>query len=234
MELETGDAVLCTVSRIEGTTVFVDIERNGEGNIVISEIAPGRIRNLREYVVPKKKIVCKVLRIKGDRIELSLRRVTPKERKEVMDEYKSERSYGSVLKSILGEKSEGVIKKIEEDERLFDFIEESKSSPKALEKLIGKEKAKKTMEIINSQKEKKIVLKKEINVRTRSPEGIGLIKNLLGGVKDVGVSYVSAGRYLLRTESNDPKKSSNKIKKAAEKMEKEAKKKGIEFGVKEK
>ena len=234
MELETGDVVLCTVSGIEGTTVFVDVERNGEGNIVISEIAPGRIRNLREYVVPKKKIVCKVLRIKGDRIELSLRRVTPKERKEVMDEYKSERSYGSVLKSILGEKSEEIVKKIEKDGRLFDFMEESKSSPKALEKLIGKEKAKKTLEIINSQKEKKIVLKKEINVRTRSPDGIGLIKDLLGSVKDVEVSYISAGRYLLKTESNDPKKSGNKIKKAAEKMEKEAKKKGIEFNVKEK
>ena len=57
--LEVGDIVLCTVDRIIGTTVFVGIEGNGEGSIVTSEIAPGRIRNLRDYVVPKKKIVCK-------------------------------------------------------------------------------------------------------------------------------------------------------------------------------
>ena len=46
MELEEGDVVLCTVDRIVGTTVFVSIEGNGEGSIVVSEISPGRIRNL--------------------------------------------------------------------------------------------------------------------------------------------------------------------------------------------
>ena len=61
MELEVGDVVLCTVDRIAGTVVFVKIEGNGEGSVIISEIAPGRIRNLRDYVVPKKRIVCKIL-----------------------------------------------------------------------------------------------------------------------------------------------------------------------------
>ena len=50
--METGDLVLCTVKTIDGTTVFVKIEDDGEGTIVTSEIAPGRIRNLREYVIP--------------------------------------------------------------------------------------------------------------------------------------------------------------------------------------
>ena len=81
--LEVGDIVLCTVDRIVGTVVFVKIKGYGEGSIIMSEIAPGRIRNLRQYVVPKKQIVCKVLRISGDRIDLSLRRVTQKEKKEV-------------------------------------------------------------------------------------------------------------------------------------------------------
>ena len=77
MELEEGDVVLCTVERIVGTIVFVRIKGDGEGSITMSEIAPGRIRNLRDYVVPKKKIVCKVLRISPNRnTDLSLRRVT--------------------------------------------------------------------------------------------------------------------------------------------------------------
>src|SRR3989344_4876424 len=86
MELEIGENILCTVERIEGTVVFVSLDNRKEGSIVVSEIAPGRIRNLRDYVVPKKKIVCKILRI-SDRgnVELSLRRVSAKERKEVMD-----------------------------------------------------------------------------------------------------------------------------------------------------
>ena len=73
-QLEVGDIVMCTVERIVGTTVFVKIDGNGEGSIILSEIAPGRIRNLRDYVVPGKRIVCKVLSIREHAI-LSLRRV---------------------------------------------------------------------------------------------------------------------------------------------------------------
>ena len=59
-ELEEGQIVLCTVEKILGTTVFVKIENNGEGTLTTSEISPGRIRNLRDYVVIGKKIVCKI------------------------------------------------------------------------------------------------------------------------------------------------------------------------------
>ena len=112
IELEVGDVVLCTVDRIVGTVVFVKIEGDGEGSIITSEIAPGRIRNIRDYVVPKKKIVCKVLRITGDRIDLSLRRVTPKEQKEVKEQYKQEKSSESILKSVLGDKTSKIIEEI--------------------------------------------------------------------------------------------------------------------------
>ena len=78
--------MLCTVKRVEGTTAFLEIENfpGVQATMIFSEVSPGRIRNIRDFVVPKKKIVCKVLRI-SDRgnIELSLRRVTQKEKKEV-------------------------------------------------------------------------------------------------------------------------------------------------------
>ena len=86
MTLEEGEIVLCTVDRIDGTNVFVSIEGDGEGIIQTSEIAAGRIRNLRDYVVPKKKIVCKILKISGNRVELSLRRVNQKEQKEILEQ----------------------------------------------------------------------------------------------------------------------------------------------------
>ena len=89
-QLEIGDIVMCTVEKIVGTIVFVKIDGDGQGSITLSEIAPGRIRNLRDYVVPKKRIICKVLRISGDRIDLSLRRVTQKEQKEVKEKYKQD------------------------------------------------------------------------------------------------------------------------------------------------
>src|SRR3989344_2989018 len=111
--LKENDFVLCTVSRIESTGVFVKIEGyNFEGAITLSEISPGRIRNIREFVSVGKKIVCKVLRKKDDRIELSLRRVSAKDRNAILEHYKKERIFESILKSALGEKTQDVLVKI--------------------------------------------------------------------------------------------------------------------------
>src|SRR3989344_8819798 len=114
MSLEIGDFVICIVDRIVGTIVFVKIEgEEREGSLILSEVAPGRIRNLRDYVVPKKMIVCKILSISPNgNINLSLRRVSEKERKETLNEYKQEKSYLKILKSLLKEKAEKVIEEI--------------------------------------------------------------------------------------------------------------------------
>lgn len=232
MELEVGDVVICTVERIQGTTVFVEIEGNGEGYIVLSEIAPGRIRNLRDYVVPKKTIVCKVLKISGDRIELSLRRVTQKEQKEAKEEHKLEKSYKNILKTISGEEAEKIIHEICKKENLCIFLEKSKESPKELEKLIGKEKTTKIIEILNSQKLKKTVIKKEIQLTTKKENGLKIIKEILNKINQGEVKYLSAGKYSLKVESENAKKADAKIKETLEKIEKDCKEKNCEFSFK--
>ncbi len=234
MELEVGDVVLCTVDRIVGTIVFVKIEGHGEGNIIISEIAPGRIRNLRDYVVPKKKIVCKVLRISGDRIDLSLRRVTQKEQKEIKEQYKQEKSYVSILKSVLGEKIDNIIKEILKEEKVYEFLQEAKENSKKLEKLVGEEDSKKILKILKAQKQKKAIIKKEISLITTKPNGLGLIKNILGKIKEAEIKYISAGKYTIKTESTDPKTADNKLKKIISEIEKKAKQQGVDFNIKEK
>ena len=161
MVFEEGEMVLCTVDRIAGTVVFVKIEgEQREGSIILSEIAPGRIRNLREYVIPKKKIVCKVLKDTGGTISLSLRRVTPKEKKEVMDQHNQENSYINILKSVLKEKSEEVIEEISKRGRIYEFFEEARENPKILEKLVGKENSERVLDIILEQKKKRIIIKR--------------------------------------------------------------------------
>ena len=235
MELEVGDVVLCTVDRIAGTVVFVTIDGNGEGSIITSEIAPGRIRNLREYVVPKKKIVCKVLRVTSNgNIDLSLRRVTQKEKKEVLEQDKQEKSYKSVLKSILGEKAEEIIKKIEEKENLFDFLQNAKESSKKLEEIVGKIDTKRILNIIKTQKSKAAVLKKDFNLITKNPNGLKLIKELLGNLKDAEIRYISAGKYSMKVQADDIKTADNKIKEILKNIEEKAKKLDFEFSVKEK
>ncbi len=234
MELQEGDIVLCTVEKIVGTTVFVTIEGNGEGSIVVSEIAPGRIRNLREYVVPKKKIVCKVLRIYGKNIELSLRRVTLKEKKERLEQAKQEKSYTSILKTILGEeKAKQAIQKVEEEMPLYEFLEETKKNPENLKKIVDKSDAEKILNILNSQKTKKAEIKKELRISSLEPNGIEIIKDLLSSIKEAEIKYLSAGKYSIKVAGDNLKQADNKIQNIVEKLKKQSKGKNIEISLKQ-
>jgi translation initiation factor 2 subunit 1 len=234
MNLEVGDIVLCTVERIQGTSVFVIIEGIGEGNIVFSEIAPGRIRNIREYVVPKKRIVCKVLRMsQSGNIELSLRRVTQKETKEILDEYKQEKSYESIFRKIMGEQSKEAIIKIKEKNRFYDFVEASKENPKELEKEIGKSYAEKILEILKTNKKKISIAKKEIKLTTHEPNGLELIKEILKD-PELNIRYIAAGKYSIEAEALDIKTADNKIKAFIQEIEPKAKQSKMDLVILEK
>ena len=88
MNFKEDDLILGTVKKIEGTTAYVELDNETQGSLSFSEIAPGRIRNIREFISLGKKIVCKVLRVRDSHVELTLRRVTSKERQLVLDSHK--------------------------------------------------------------------------------------------------------------------------------------------------
>ncbi len=234
MEYEEGDIVSGTVDKIVGTTVFVKLDGNGEGSIVFSEIAPGRIRNIRDYVVPKKRIVCKVLRISGSNIELSFRRVTQEERKRKLEEINQEKSYEGIIKSILKEKSSEIIPKIREKSNLYDFFEESKENPGILKDYFSKNEADKIIEILSSSKTKTSILKRKVSLFSKQPQGISLIKDFFNSFKEVSPKYISAGKYSIEIEGSSTKEAGQKLKKIEIDMEKEAKKRHLEFSISEK
>src|SRR3989344_4570026 len=100
---EEDEIVLCKVTKIFPNSVFVDLLEYGHGGMVhISEIAPGRIRNLRDYVSDGRQIVCKVLRLDREKghIDLSLRRVNSTQRVEKLEEIKQELKAESLLKNL--------------------------------------------------------------------------------------------------------------------------------------
>lgn len=232
--LEPGDIVLCTVDRIVGTVVFVKIDGNGEGAIIMSEVAPGRIRNLRDYVVPKKRIACKILRVSGDRIDLSLRRVTQKEQKEILEQEGQEKSSRSILKTILGEAlAEEKISKIhEKNSSVHEFLQQAKETPKKMEEFFEKEHAKRILDILNSQKQKKAEVKKEVLLTSNAGDGIEKIRETFAEKGRAEVKYLSGGRYSIKLEDTDIKKADNSLKLILQGIEKKAKKEGLQFSVK--
>ena len=91
---EENEIVICTVKKILPHGVFVGLDeyKDKEGLIHISEISPGRVRNIRDFVKEGKRIVCKILKINLERnhIDLSLRRVTQSQRINKNTSYKQE------------------------------------------------------------------------------------------------------------------------------------------------
>ena len=232
-QLDVGDVVLCTVDRIVGTTVFVMIGDNNrtEGSIIVSEISPGRIRNLRDFVTPKKKIVCKIIRINQGNIELSLRRVTSKEKKEVIDNFKQDKRYQSILKTSVGDKAESIINKIKEKYELTEFISDAKTNPTLLNEFFKKDEAEKIVKILFKEKTKKLIVKKLIGLKSKKPNGLSLIKELFKDInKNIEVNYIAAGKYSLKLESLDLKKADQELQEVIRNIEKKSKKLGIEFG----
>lgn len=234
-ELEEGQIVLCTVEKVLGTTVFVKIDGNGEGTVTTSEIAPGRIRNLRSYVVPNKKIVCKILNIRDNRIHLSLRRVKQSEKKELLDKIKKEKNYKAILKTVLGkEESEKVSDKISEEKNITDFFEGLKDNPKSLEKYVSKEDAGKIIKIIESKKDKPKEIKKILRLSSKSSEGVVIVRNIINKACEnskCDVSYIAAGKYSLGIKGNDFKEIKSEINNVTDSIEKQAKKSNCEFSV---
>jgi len=232
--MQEGELVLCVVEKIEKTTVFVKIEGSGQGTIITSEIAPGRIRNLREYVVPGKRIVCKVLRIDpSGNIYLSLRRVTGKEKKEVLERTAKEKSFLVVLKNITPkfEETAKIIK--EKEQSLYDFFEKARENPEVLKQYFSKEEAERLASIIKEKEKKEVFVKAEFKLSSDLPDGLTKLKEILLPYKE-NISYLAASRYLVRISAGDYKKANHAMQEILDEIEKKAKALHLKFERKEK
>ncbi|MFC1685820.1 S1 RNA-binding domain-containing protein [Nanoarchaeota archaeon] len=234
---DEGDLILCTVKQIQGTTVFVELDKYKKTGVIhTSEIAPGRIRNIREYVVPNKKIVCKVLRLdraKGH-IDLSLRRVSKKDTQEEIKKFKREKVSEKILEMVLKDKAikvrEDILKKFP---TVSEFLETSLQNPELLNEHMGKEEAEKLSKIVSEKiKSKDIFVKATLKVSSTDSEGVNLIKNALN-IKEEGmkITYLGAPNYMITIKGKDYKTSSKKLREVIEKIEKSLKGKKAEVEV---
>src|SRR5438132_13963533 len=98
-----GDLVVATVKRVEEYGAYVKLDEFAgiEGLVHISEMATTWVRNIRDHAREGQKLVLKVLRVNPQRnqIDLSLRRVTGREKSEKRLERKKERKAEAILKN---------------------------------------------------------------------------------------------------------------------------------------
>ena len=194
---EYGDLVIATIEKLMEYGAYVKLEEyNKQGLLHISEISRGRVRRIRDYVRENQKMVLKVIRVDVEKghINLSLRRVTRRERIEKNKSWKRDRKGEALLKEVAEKvglpvhevyQKAGVI--LEEEYGLYEGFEEvMKEGGEVLTKLdIPKDLAKVISQVAEERiKVKMVKVKGVLEVRCSKPNGVKCIQD----------AFISAGK----------------------------------------
>ncbi len=224
------ELVFCTVNSVQSHSVFVKLEEYGIGGMIhISEVAPGRIRNIRDYVVENKPVVCKVIGVNKDRghIDLSLRRVTESQRRAKLNEIKQEQKAEKIVELVarqLGIEPQQLYSQV--SERLsgrFHSLFEAFITVAKGDVLIGDLKLpSQVSDAINDAvmqriKPPVVELKGKLALTSYDPDGISVVKGALklAAQEGASVSYLGSGSYLFRIVAENYKSGEQVMAKAS-------------------
>jgi translation initiation factor 2 subunit 1 len=196
---EVGDLVVASVTRVVDYGAYVKLdEYDGvEGLIHISEIASTYVKNIRVHVREGQKLVLKVLRVNPQRfqVDLSLRRVTGREKSEKMLEWKKVKKADSIIKGAaerlkVGDEDVAKIRDViyEKFDNPFDAFEEATDEgEETFTKLgIGEDWAKALTEVARSKiRLEKAKVTGTVELTCVKTEGVEAIRQALHGAKKV-------------------------------------------------
>ena len=239
---EEGEFVLCTVTSIQFHSVFVDLDEYGKpGMIHISEISPGRIRNIRDFVKEGKKVVCLVLRINQEKghIDLSLRRVNESQKRNKINQIKQHQLAEKIIENIarkfnLDVKSlfnKIISKALKNHPTLYSYFESIVAGNSKLNDLgLGEDETKLLDETIKQRiKPPEVEIGGSLNVISYSSNGVDIIKSILikaenSGKGSIIISYIGGGKYKVKVKSKDYKEAEDILKKGLSIIEADIKK----------
>ncbi|MBL7056484.1 translation initiation factor IF-2 subunit alpha [Candidatus Woesearchaeota archaeon] len=230
---EEDELVMCTVTKVQFHSVFVNLDEYNKGGMIhISEVSPGRIRNIRDFVKETKKVVCKVLRINSDRghIDLSLRRVTDGQRRKKVDELKQQQKSEKILEFVArdlkldGKKFFLDVSKtvLEKYDSLYDFFQSVVTEDVIKDAKLDAKTEKVLEEAIKSRiKEVSVNIEGKLKLTSYDGEGIEVVKEALKkaeakGMNSVSIKYLGAGTYGISVEAKDYKQAEKIVKDATE------------------
>ncbi|MCF7798543.1 S1 RNA-binding domain-containing protein [Candidatus Woesearchaeota archaeon] len=220
---EEGDIIFCTVTKIHFHSVFVTLDeyRGKQGMIHISEVSPGRIRNLGDYVKEGKVIICKVLKINKERghIDLSLRRVNESQRRAKIEERKQQaiaenilQSYIQLHKGDIKELYKTVAQKVlEHYETIYaafeDVVEnEAKLSDTGLDTKLSQDIEKFVRERI---KQKQVEIIGELAIESYAKNGAELVNNFMKKIVAISellhVQFLGSGKFKIEVRAREYK-----------------------------
>ncbi len=234
---EIGDLVIATVETVTDYGAYVKLdEYDKKGLLHISEISSSWIRNIRDFVREGQKIVLKVLRVDIEKghVDLSLRRVTKREKIEKIMFQKKERKAEALLRSVAektGMSLEDVYEKVgapmEKEYGLYEGFEKvAKEGAEFLTKIgVSEEFAPALAEVVKERIHVPMVkVKGIVELRCAKPNGVKIIKEAFLTAKKAEKSrdaklrfyVVAAPKYCIEVLAENYKRAEDILQKVAQ------------------
>ena len=193
---ESGDLVMATMENVTDYGAYVKLDEYGKkGLLHVSEISSSWIRNIHDFVRGGQKVVLKVLRVDPEKghIDLSLRRVTKREKIEKVMSWKKERKAEALIRSVAektGLSEDEIYEKagtpMENEYGLYEGFEKSvREGAEVLTKLgVPEELANAIVEVGQERIHVPMVkVKGTVELRCMKPNGVKIIKEAFVNAK---------------------------------------------------
>lgn len=234
---EIGDLVIATIESVMDYGAYANLDEfNKRGFLHISEISSARIRKIHDYVREKQKMVLKVLRVNVEKghIDLSLRRVTKRERIEKIKAWKKDRKGEQLLRAVADkvgltpeEAYQKVGVKLEEKFGLYEGFEKViKDGTEALTKLeIPENVAQAIAQVAEERiKIKMVKVRGTLEVRCPKPNGVKCIQDAFldakksHRAKDAKIEFyvIAAPRYGMEVSADNWKRAEDLLEKVSD------------------
>jgi len=205
---EVGDLVIATIQDVTDFGAYAKLDEYDKiGLLHISEISSSWIRNIRDFIREGQKVVLKVLRVDAEKghIDLSLRRVTKRERIEKIMVWKTDRKAETLLRSVaekMGLSIDEVYEKagapMEKEYGLYEGFEKVvKEGASALTKIgVPEDLATVIVEIAKERMHVPMVkVKGVVELRTTNSQGVKIIKEAFLNAKKAEKSREGKVRF---------------------------------------
>ncbi len=233
---EVGDLVIATIETVTDYGAYAKLdEYDKRGLLHVSEISSSWIRNIRDFVRENQKVVLKVLRVTPDKghIDLSLRRVTKRERIEKVMMWKKERKAEALLRGVaekLGVSAEEInqnaVNTIVQKYDLYESFEKAAvEGPEALIDIgVPENYAKAFSEVARDRIQVKMVkVRGVLDIRVVKPNGIKVLKEAFHKgkgekIKDAKVTFqvIAAPKYSVEVQAENYKRAEDVMQKTAD------------------
>ncbi|MFB6209535.1 MAG: S1 RNA-binding domain-containing protein [Candidatus Nanohaloarchaea archaeon] len=237
---DLGDYVVVTITDVDQNSVYAELdEYDGiSGLIHISEIARDWVQDASDEIEESEKTVVQVIEDEGDTMDLSLKRVNEKQKRETMEKWNKEQKAEEFLEDLSeksGEDKEDLYEKVvfplqKEFGTSFHGFELAVGKKEKMEEMFGEEIAGALAEVaeenINLRQEK---LEVEIEVEYPQGDGIDRIRDTFKDMEAVEVKYVSAPKYAITAWGRNQELAKKRMDRAVEEFREKAGELGGDF-----